>query len=391
VVRAAERFRDERERQAAVDRLSPPSPNRSSPGGALDRNSTGSGSGSSEDDAGPPRPPPQITRAPGKVRPKRFKDAVKGANGGLGLNPRPARLPKKDGSAWQPGEESDEEDPRLAARKRRIERQQSASKRAETDRLNYLVAVIKQELGKPSLLLALDGKTRDIRFASLYYRLRNFGDSEIFFALVQYYWVHWNDDYEWETEEKEKAVAATLEAAANAVEGESAEEKRPREAAAAEAGIVVVDRMPAESSGGDGGGGGGDKDTDAERPEAGSAYGWASKKTGAEDTEDEKVRRALLEAALLRIKGEPGSSSKGKGKKKEGEDRGVVDLLADLVRDYFSVEFIDDGEGGEEIVVMTTTEFIVVMLVLIGLSSRLGHYLITTYVIHAAALDPLLR
>lgn len=90
------------------------------------------------------------------------------------------------------GDEDDEDegpDPREVARQKRIERKESEA----SDRLEYLVAVIRQELGKPQTLLALDGKTREIRFDSLRHRLRNFGFVEIMFGLVKYYYAHWND------------------------------------------------------------------------------------------------------------------------------------------------------------------------------------------------------
>ena len=133
------------------------------------------------DDAGKTsnRPPPQITRAPSKTRPKRFKDAMREQNGGLGMNG--GRRPR--------GGDEEEEDPREAARKKRIERNESAAE----DRLEYLVAVIRQELGKPQTLLGLDAKTREIRFDSLRHRLRNFEFVEIMFGLVKYYYAHWND------------------------------------------------------------------------------------------------------------------------------------------------------------------------------------------------------
>jgi hypothetical protein len=79
---------------------------------------------------------------------------------------------------------------------KRLERAQKRLESAEAasaDRQAYLVAVIREELGRPSALLQLDGNTRDKRFASCFHRLRNFGGVEIAFGLFKYYDKHWDE------------------------------------------------------------------------------------------------------------------------------------------------------------------------------------------------------
>jgi len=56
------------------------------------------------------------------------------------------------------------------------------------------MAIIKNELGKPSELFNLDGKTRNLRFDAMAYRLRNFGVLEIAIAFKTYYFDTWYDD-----------------------------------------------------------------------------------------------------------------------------------------------------------------------------------------------------
>ena len=158
VVRAS-RFRDESERQRAIDGLSP----------------TPDAPPRQEDDG----PLPSVTRTSTKTRPKRFKDAMKLRDSAGGL----------PGLRSRDEDEEDGPDPRELARQRRLERKEAES----SDRLEYLVSVIRQELGRPQSLLALDGKTRQLRFDSLSHRLRNFGFVEIMFGLIKYYYAHWDE------------------------------------------------------------------------------------------------------------------------------------------------------------------------------------------------------
>ena len=113
-----------------------------------------------------------------------------------------------------------------------------ASLRASVDssvrRLNprpteYLVSVIRQELGRPQSLLALDGKTRQLRFDSLSHRLRNFGFVEIMFGLIKYYYAHW-DDSEGGAVAGSSAAANDDGAAASASDADEEAEKEEEEA-----------------------------------------------------------------------------------------------------------------------------------------------------------------
>ena len=124
-----------------------------------------------------------------------------------------------------------------------------------------------------------------------------------------------------------------------------------------------------------------------------------------DEEEDEAARRALLRAAQLRATGvDPGSrddldldvNGKRKGRNGDGSSPAgggktneTLDALADLAREYFSVDFVEDGSGGKEMVVMTSPEFIGFLLVAIILSGRLGHFLVNTYL--TTPVDPLLR
>lgn len=109
---------------------------------------------------------------------------------------------------------------------------------------------------------------------------------------------------------------------------------------------------------------------------------------------DEAARRALLRAAQLRATGvEP--QSRNDRVRSSNEDRGrdttneTLDALAELAREYFSVDFIEDDSGRKEMVVMTSPEFIGFLLVAVILSGRLGHFIVTTYLM--TPVDPLLR
>ena len=293
VVRAS-RFRDESERQRAIDRLSPPPPD------APPRQ---------EDDG----PLPSVTRTSTKTRPKRFKDAMKLRDSAGGL----------PGLRSRDEDEEDGPDPRELARQRRLERKEAES----SDRLEYLVSVIRQELGRPQSLLALDGKTRQLRSDSLSHRLRNFGFVEIMFGLIKYYYAHWDDS--------EGGDVAGSSAAAN------------------------DDGAAASAS---------DADEEAEK-------------------EEEEARRALLRAAQLRATGAEGRETDEKDEGSSGDD--VLDALSELVRSYFSVDFVEGEDGQREMVVMTSPEFLAFLLVAIILAGRFGHFLVQTYFI--TPVDPLLR
>ena len=218
-------------------------------------------------------------------------------------------------------DEEDGPDPRELARQRRLERKEAES----SDRLEYLVSVIRQELGRPQSLLALDGKTRQLRFDSLSHRLRNFGFVEIMFGLIKYYYAHWDDS--------EGGDVAGSSAAAN------------DDGAAASASDA-------------------DEEAEKEEEEAARCSGGALRATGAEGREtDEK---------------DEGSS---------GDD--VLDALSELVRSYFSVDFVEGEDGQREMVVMTSPEFLAFLLVAIILAGRFGHFLVQTYFI--TPVDPLLR
>ena len=119
---------------------------------------------------------------------------------------------------------------------------------------------------------------------------------------------------------------------------------------------------------------------------------------------DEKTRRALLRAAQLRAtqrgdevrtsssyySGDEDFGDGGNGDDGDDDDEyGLMDALADMVRSYFSVDVVKDEDGNEEMVVMTSPEFLGFLLVAVIVSSRLGRYLVDTYL--ATPVDPLLR
>ncbi len=83
-----------------------------------------------------------------------------------------------------------------------------------------------------------------------------------------------------------------------------------------------------------------------------------------------------------------GDDSRGDGSDPD-EEYGLMDTIADMVRSYFSVDMVKDEDGNEEMVVMTSPEFIGFLIVAVIVSSRLGHYLVDTFL--AAPIDPLLR
>ena len=162
---------------------------------------------------------------------------------------------------------------------------------------------------------------------SLSHRLRNFGFVEIMFGLIKYYYAHWD--------ESEGGDVAGSSAAAN-------------------------DDGAATSAS--------DADEEAEK-------------------EEEEARRALLRAAQLRATGAEGRETDEKDEGSSGDD--VLDALSELVRSYFSVDFVEGEDGQREMVVMTSPEFLAFLLVAIILAGRFGHFLVQTYLI--TPVDPLLR
>ena len=53
------------------------------------------------------------------------------------------------------------------------------------------------------------------------------------------------------------------------------------------------------------------------------------------------------------------------------------------------MDFVETDDGRKEMVVMTSPEFLVFLLVAVILSGRLGHFIVQTYL--SGATDPLLR
>ena len=347
VVAADGRFRDEAERRAAIDRLSPPSTSRSTDDG-----------GDARDDARDPSPP-KITRDADRTRPRRFKDALdadrRRKGGAVG---RTARIAVND---EDPPADVDREALARELRERRRERRVAAVESEAADRLASIVQIVRAELGDPRVLISssMDGETRNKRFAALYERLDGVGAVEIAFALVKYYWTYWDKADADETSEE-----ATF---------------------AAESG----DSKSSSSS---------SLEEGEEDEEETSTY---------DEAVDEKTRRALLRAAQLRAtqRGDEvrtsssyysgdedfgdEKSAPGGGKGDDDDEYGLMDALADMVRSYFSVDVVKDEDGNEEMVVMTSPEFLGFLLVAVIVSSRLGLYLVDTYL--ATPVDPLLR
>ena len=246
-------------------------------------------------------------------------------------------------------------------RERRRERRVAAVESEAADRLASIVQIVRAELGDPRVLISssMDGETRNKRFAALYERLDGVGAVEIAFALVKYYWTYWDKADADETSEE-----ATF---------------------AAESG----DSKSSSSS---------SLEEGEEDEEETSTY---------DEAVDEKTRRALLRAAQLRAtqRGDEvrtsssyysgdedfgdEKSAPGGGKGDDDDEYGLMDALADMVRSYFSVDVVKDEDGNEEMVVMTSPEFLGFLLVAVIVSSRLGRYLVDTYL--ATPVDPLLR
>lgn len=372
--RAGPRFRDDAERQRAIDRLSPKLPG-----------TTGTG------DAGD-GPPPEISRPRDVTRPRRFKDAVRDrvdadVRRKARSDPRPA------------GDEDPGPDPRELARKRRLERAEAES----ADRLEYLVAVIRAELGRPQSLLSVDGKTRDLRFASCFHRLRNFGAVEIAFGLVKYYDQHWDEAAPTESVGGAEPSDPSLPFNENAFsfrdgDREASESRtsldellndpsvseETRERAGWARDVLGddpedPDEAPRESI----------ESENVEGENVGASYDDASA--------DERTRRRLLRAAQLKAVGvsadDPRASADYDPEDPDDETNpsfaDVLDAFASLVRSYFSVEFVEGEDGNEEMVVMTSPEFLGFLLVAIIVSGRIGHWIVATYL--STPVDPLLR
>ena len=364
VVAADGRFRDEAERRAAIDRLSPPSTSRSTDDGGDARDDD------ARDPAKAPRvPPPKITRDADRTRPRRFKDALdadrRRKGGAVG---RTARMPAND---EDPPADVDREALARELRERRRERRVAAVESEAADRLASIVQIVRAELGDPRVLISssMDGEARNKRFAALYERLEGVGTVEIAFALVKYYWTYWDEAEAGETSEK-AAFAAEMGDSKSTSEEEN-------------------DTSTSSSENKE------NEDDEEDR----STY---------DEAVDEKTRRALLRAAQLRAtqrgdevrtsssyysgdedfgdeKSAPGDGNKGA----DDDEYGLMDAVADMVRSYFSVDVVKDEDGNEEMVVMTSPEFLGFLIVAVIVSSRLGRYLVDTYL--ATPVDPLLR
>ena len=375
--RAGPRFRDDAERQRAIDRLSPKLPG-----------TTGTG------DAGD-GPPPEISRPRDVTRPRRFKDAVRDrvdadVRRKARSDPRPA------------GDEDPGPDPRELARKRRPERAEAES----ADRLEYLVAVIRAELGRPQSLLSVDGKTRDLRFASCFHRLRNFGAVEIAFGLVKYYDQHWDEAAPTESVGGAEPSDPSLPFNENAFSFRDGD----REASESRTSLDELLNDPSVSEetreragwardvlGDD------PKDPDESRSresiESENVF-VESENVGAsydDASADERTRRRLLRAAQLKAVGvsadDPRASADYDPEDPDDETNpsfaDVLDAFASLVRSYFSVDFVEGEDGNKEMVVMTSPEFLGFLLVAIIVSGRIGHWLVATSL--STPVDPLLR
>ena len=356
------RFRDDAERRAAIDRLSPPS--------------------TSRDDGEADRVTPKITRTKDKTRPRRFKDALDDDRKRKGSM---ATGFSRYASDDDPNEESDRERVAREARERGRAKRIAAVETEAADRLSAMVQLMRAELGNPQMLLSIDGKIRDLRFARLYKRLKNYGSVEIMFGLVKYYTEHWDETEAERTvlyygDEETKAELASNARDANAEREQNYREEQSSSGGSSSdiSGDVVASV---------------DEDGDVEVDQA-----------RLDDDVDEATRRALLRAAQLRAtqRGDEvrsnstdysGDESFGDDSSRDGsdpdEEYGLMDAIADMVRSYFSVDMVKDEDGNEEMVVMTSPEFIGFLIVAVIVSSRLGRYLVDTFL--AAPIDPLLR
>lgn len=357
VVSADGRFRDEAERRAAIDRLSPPSTSRSTKDG--------------DDALDPARarvPPPKITRdTRDRTRPRRFKDALDADRRRKGGAVGTARASANDDDNPERTPDVDREALARELRERRRERRVAKVESEAADRLASIVGIVRAELGDPRVLISssMDGEARTKRFAALYERLDGVGAVEIAFALVKYYWTYWDEAGADETSETEKAT----------LESEGAES--------------------------------GEEETSTSTSTSTSSEEETSTSTSTslyDEAVDEKTRRALLRAAQLRAtqrgdevrtsssyySGDEDFGDGGNGDDGDEDDEyGLMDAIADMVRSYFSVDVVKDDDGNEEMVVMTSPEFLGFLIVAVIVSSRLGRYLVDTYLV--TPVDPLLR
>ena len=359
------RFRDDAERRAAIDRLSPPSTSRDD-GPDADRATN---------------PMPKITRTKDKTRPRRFKDALDDDRKRKGSM---ATGFSRYASTDDPNEESDRERVAREARERGRAKRIAAVETEAADRLSAMVQLMRAELGNPQMLLSIDGKIRDLRFARLYERLKNYGSVEIMFGLVKYYTERWDETESDRTvlyygDEETKAELASNARRANAEREQNYREEQSSSSSSSDIPGDVVASV--------------DEDGDVEVDQA-----------RLDDDVDEATRRALLRAAQLRAtqRGDEvrsnstdysGDESFGDDSSRDGsdpdEEYGLMDAIADMVRSYFSVDMVKDEDGNEEMVVMTSPEFIGFLIVAVIVSSRLGRYLVDTFL--ASPIDPLLR
>jgi hypothetical protein len=86
---------------------------------------------------------------------------------------------------------------------------------------------------------------------------------------------------------------------------------------------------------------------------------------------------------------EPDGSADDDEDEETGEEIDLAEDFREMVRSYFSVDFVEGDDGREEMVVMTSPEFLAFLLFAIILSGRFGHWLVQTYLI--TPVDPLLR
>ena len=270
------------------------------------------------------------------------------------------------------------------------------------DRLEYLVAVIRAELGRPQSLLSVDGKTRDLRFASCFHRLRNFGAVEIAFGLVKYYDQHWDEAAPTESVGGAEPSDPSLPFNENAFSFRDGD----REASESRTSLDELLNDPSVSEETRERAGwardvlGDDPEDPDEAPRESIESENVGENVGAsydDASADERTRRRLLRAAQLKAVGvsadDPRASADYDPEDPDDETNpsfaDVLDAFASLVRSYFSVEFVEGEDGNEEMVVMTSPEFLGFLLVAIIVSGRIGHWIVATYL--STPVDPLLR
>ena len=224
-----------------------------------------------------PEPMPKITRTKDKTRPRRFKDALDDDRKRKGSM---ATGFSRYASTDDPNEESDRERVAREARERGRAKRIAAVETEAADRLSAMVQLMRAELGNPQMLLSIDGKIRDLRFARLYERLKNYGSVEIMFGLVKYYTEHWDETEADRTvlyygDEETKAELASNARDANAEREQNYREEQSSSSSSSDISGDVVASV--------------DEDGDVEVDQA-----------RLDDDVDEATRRALLRAAQLR-------------------------------------------------------------------------------------------